>query len=156
MIGTTPPLVLKVHTDPSKPRRIGSDGRVKFTIGSLELYCAENRVEDRMEKNLAFYFMLYGGWPSQEPTAQIEEDALITIDFVAKPPEHTPEQGFEIVGCLSGMISRRFNHLTSSELGVEWLSPEADPGSLGVAIPPDYKGKQLPLWIFELTPSHED
>jgi hypothetical protein len=96
--------------------------------------------------------MMYGGWPSEEPIAQTEDGELITIDFVAKPPEDTPEQGFEIVGHLSGMISRRFNHLTSSELGVERLSPEADPGSLGVAIPPNYKGKQLPLWIFELTP----
>lgn len=156
MIGTTPPLVFKVHTDPSKPRVVGSDGRVKFTIGSVELYCAGNRIEDRTEKNLAFYLMLYGDWPSKKPTAQIEEGTLIAIDFVAEPIQDTPGQGFEMIGWLSKMIARRYNYLTSSEQGIDRLSPNADPGSLGVAIPRDYKSKQLPLWIFELTPSPED
>jgi hypothetical protein len=49
MIGTTPTLVFKLHTDPSKPRRVGSDGRVKFTIGSVDLYCGGKRIEDRLE-----------------------------------------------------------------------------------------------------------
>jgi hypothetical protein len=153
MIGTIPPLILKVHTDPYKPRIVGSDGRVKFTIGSMELYCAAKRIEDRLEKNLALYFMLYGEWPSQEPTTLIEEGALITIDFISKPIEETPGQGFEMIGWLSRMIARRYNDLTTSEKGIDRFSPEADPGSLGVAIPVDYKGKQLPLWIFNQRPN---
>lgn len=154
-IGTKPPLILKVLTDSSKPRTVQENGQVGFTIGGIELYSAETRIDDEYERNLAFYFMLYGDWPASEPEARIEDGQLISLDFVAAPIESTPGQGFEFIGDLSGMISRRYNDLTTSEGHIDRLSPSNEPSSLGILIPPDYKGKFLPLWRFHLKPNDD-
>jgi hypothetical protein len=149
MIATTPPLIFRVVTDANKPRSVDEQGRVGFTIGGVELYCGNTRIEGKFEQSLAFYFMLYGKWHSGEPEAHIENDQLLWIDIRAYPEETTSGQSFEFLGALSGMISQRYNELTTSEQGVERLSPAQEPGSLGVSIPQDYKGHHLPLWRFE-------
>lgn len=152
-VGTTPPLVLRLLTDVSKPRTVDESGHVKFTIGGVEVFCKGTRIDERAEKGLALYFILYGGWPCAEPKSKIEAGEFEAIDIEVRPHESTPGQGFELLGSLSSMISRRYNQLTVSKRGVERLSPSAEPGSLGVVIPSDYKGKQLPLWRFVLKPN---
>ena len=155
MVGTTPPLVFRVITDSNKPRSVDKTGRVGFAIGGIELYCADTRIEHNVEQNLAFYFMLYGDWCESELEAKIENGELLFFDLNFSPFEPTHEQKFEIIGRLSGMISRSYNDLTTSEKGVEQLIPLEEPGSLGVVIPPDYKGRHLPLWQFTQKPSYE-
>jgi hypothetical protein len=154
IVGTTPPLVLRLTADPSKPRTVdSSSGNVLFTIGGVEFYCAGTRIEEKVEKGLAFYLILHGDWEEKEPHAKIEDGKLVWIDFENVPREPVePEQEFEMIGTASGMISRRYHELTMSSKGVERLVPSAEPDTLGLRIPDGYKGKQLPLWRFIVKP----
>jgi len=155
-VATTPPLTWRVLTDPTQPRKVDSSGEVVFAIGDFEFYCGNRRIEDEQERNLAFYFMLYGDWEEEgEPEAYIENGNLIHFDFVVSHPAPTGGQQFEILGSLSGMISRRFKDLTAPEATIERLVPSAEPGSLGIVIPKDYKGERLPLWRFTLKPNYD-
>jgi Holliday junction resolvase len=154
-IGTRWPLTLRLLTDPQKARAVDDNGRVGFTIGNVELRCADEILTNRREKDLAFYFMLYGEWPASEPVALLEDGQLIAVDYSVAPIEPDEAQGFSMIGSLSGMISQRFNELTAPEGEIEKLVPLAEPGALGVSIPVDYESDQLPLWRFSQTPKSE-
>ena len=103
---------------------------------------------------MAWYFIRYGSWPCTN-TAQVTDGVLESIDFVFEPEmEMEEDQGFELLGPLSGMISRFYDDLTRGPNGgLRHLAPKREPGSLGVAIPKDYKGKALPLWRLHLRPA---
>lgn len=154
MIGTLPPLKLRLIADVNKSRTVDSRGQVIFTIGNVELYSAETKIEDDKERNIAFYLLLYGRWQELESRANIEKNQLISVDFVLGP-ETTSGQRFEFVGQLSSMISSRYNQLTTSQAGIERLTPKAEPGSLGLLIKDDYEGKYLKLWRFAVKPNYE-
>jgi len=154
-VGTTPPLVLRILTDPTKPRGVDDQGHVNFTIGKLEFYCGGLRIDSKEEQRMAHYFMLHGSWTGSEPRAHIIEGSLVHIDFEVNHPAPTSGQEFEILGYLSTMISRRFNDLTAPKGTIERLVPASSPGSLGIVIPRDYKGKHLPLWCFVQEPNYE-
>ena len=153
MVGTTPPLGFRLLTDSTKPRQIDKTGHVAFTIGGVELCCAGRVILEKAERNIAFYLILYGNWPASEPVAQIENDELIAMDYIARPVEETPGQGFEIVGSLSGMISRHYNNLTAPTGHIDRLTPAVDPATLGISLPDNYKGRHLPLWRLVLQPA---
>ena len=152
-IGTAPPLVVRFLTDPDKPRRVTDDGQVEFTVGRIELCCAGQLVTRKEEQNIILYFLLYGDWPIGEPQASIENGQLIAVEYSAEPIEKTPEQRFELIGSLSGMISRHYNELTAPAGKIEKLAPSLEPDSLGTDIPADYRGKELPLWRFIQQPA---
>jgi len=157
LIATTEPLSMKFITDSAKPRSIDESGHVTFTIGSVEFYCNSRLIEDDFEKQLAFYFMLYSNWESGDSVPEIQKGELISLTFVAKPQQSTPGQDFEMLGYLSDMISRRYDELTAKGSEVVRLRPTADdPSTLGVIIPPDYRGKHLPLWRFSVSPRQAD
>lgn len=151
LIATTPPLTMRVITDPAKPRRIDADGHVRFTIGALELYCGGVRIEDKFEQSLAFYFMLNSEWVVSAPKARIIDGNLVYFDFIAELVEPVVDQQFQMLGFLSEMISRNYNQLTTSDKGIDRLSLSVEPDALGILIPHGYDGKQLPLWRFSLT-----
>lgn len=153
-IGTTPPLILRFGTDKKKPRSINDEGNVAFTIGSVELKCGGNIIKSKFEKNLAFMFMIYGRWPSSEPRAIIENNKLLAIEFTSEPEEYDDIQGFSIIGSLSDMIAQRYNELTTTDGEVVRLSPSVEPGTLGINIPKDFKGENLPLWQLILQPNY--
>ncbi len=152
-IGIRVPLVLRIITDPNKPRTITRSGNVTYTIGAIQLLNADTDIVDEQEKKIAYYLFLFGDWPISRPRAKIENNELIAIDFEVKPEEQNQGQGFEIIGSLSGMISRFFNVLTAPSGQIEKIFPMAEPGSLGITIPTDYKGKQLSLWRFTVQPN---
>jgi hypothetical protein len=155
-INAIPPLVCRILADPSKPHSIDELGNTDFTIGGFEFLSAGMRIEDKNEQNLAFYFMLYGAWMQDgEPRAQVENGNLISIEFIVEPTEPVPEQEFQMLGSLSGMISSQFNYLTAPESALERLTPTVEPGSLGVVIPEGYKGKDLRLFCFRLKPNYD-
>lgn len=154
MIGTLPPLVLRMIADPNGPRTVGKNGQGLFRIGNVELYSVDTKIDDPTERNIAFYIMLYGEWPVDEPQALVRDNRLLAVDFRAAPTDTTPGQGFEFVGSLSGMISHRYNDLTATEDGVERLSPAVQPGSLGILLNRDYKGRFLPLWRLSVQPDY--
>lgn len=152
MIGTTPPLAFRVLSNPEEVRTIDGNGQVEFTIGAIECYCGGNKIEEKLETNLAFYLVLFGGWPSKDPVAKIEDGKLLHFEFIAEPESTEPGQNFQMLGSLSSMISRRYAMLTTDDIGVTRLAPVQEPGTLGVVIPVDYKGKQLRLWRFIIKP----
>lgn len=154
-IGTTPPLTLKVLTDTTQPRFVDEKGKVKFTIGSVELYCGDTRIDDDKEMSLAFYFMLFGDWYEKSP-AEIEGNQLISLSFIFEPPERTTEQGFDMIGSLSGMVSRHFSAVTAPEGDVIKLSPRQEPEFFRIELPSNCKGKYLKLWCFRLMPMKND
>lgn len=154
MIGTTPPLTFRICADLSKPRTVGQDGVVQFTAGGFELYCGGNLIEDDDEKELAFYLMLYGDWQSSQPQANITNNCLESIDYVANPIEPVENQNFDILGALSGMISRKYKQMTNKQGEIARLAPSVEPGSLGILIDKSYKGKSLPLWRMEIRPNY--
>ena len=85
-----------------------------------------------------------------------ENGQLVHLGFIARPSETVPDQGFELFGWMSEMISRHYLALTMSDEGqeIERLLPSThlDPGSLGVLVPDDYRGKSLRLWRFFTDP----
>ena len=52
MVGTVPPLSLRLYADPNKPRSVGENGQVHFTIGRVALYAYGKEITDEFEKNL--------------------------------------------------------------------------------------------------------
>lgn len=153
-VGTTPPLSLRFVTDANEPRKIDDSGIVEFTIGSVELSCGGNVIQDKEEERLLFYLMRYGNWPFSEPRAVIENNELLAIEFLAAPVEEDLGQEFSLIGPISTMIARRYNELTAPEGQINTLTPQVEPDSLGMAIPKDYKGKQLRLWRFFQEPNY--
>jgi hypothetical protein len=148
MVGTVPPLRFRVTTDSTRPRHIGEDGQVVFVIGGIELYCRDTRVTKPLEQRIALFLMMYGDWPGEEGETEIKNDELIEFEFVFEPIEPDVQQGFQFIGSISGMISRRFDSLTSEEGAIERLSPGTERSNLGITIPEDYQGEALPLWRF--------
>lgn len=161
IIGTLPPLRMRILSDPSKPRAVSKvlPGRsqIEFTIGSVEFYCGDTQIDDAKEKSIAFYLMLYGSkWEEEEPLVDIKGDELIALDFVKRPVGHDHKREFEIVGELSSMISDAYADLTVGDSGIHRLTPPLEPGSLGIFIDPNYKGVHLPLWRFYLHPNYDE
>jgi hypothetical protein len=154
-IGTTPPLILRFIADKAKPYSIDDKGFANFTIGEIEFRCGANVIRDKTEQQFAFYFMLCGDWYTGAPEAIIEDNKVVAIDYIAKPETTTPGQGFEIIGAMSSLISRRYRDLVLTSSSGERISTSAEPASLGLMIPEDYKSKTLPLWRFHLKPNRK-
>ena len=148
MVGTVPPLRSRVITDPTRPRHVDEDGQVVFAIGGIELHCGDTRITKPLEHRIALFLMMYGDWPGEEGETEIRDDELIAFEFVVEPIRLDVQQGFQLIGSMSGMISRRFDSLTSGEGTIERLSPSTDSSNLGITIPEDYEGQALPLWRF--------
>lgn len=151
-IGTTPSLSLRLVADKNKPRKVEEDGKVRFVIGEIQFLCGDNKIRDDNEKIIAFSLMMFGGWETREPVAEIDNDNLVSFAYEAVPLEKTPDQGFEIMDELSSMISRQFRWLTAPDGKVEMLGVGPDESFLGKLIPKDYKGKDLPIWRFAILP----
>ena len=151
-VGTTPPLVCRLLENSDRPPKIDANGRIKFTIRQVEIECAGRLVTEKNEKNLAFQLMLFGEWPASERLI-VDGGRLLGVEHLAAPISRTPGQGFEFIGTLSRMASRRFDELTAPSGTIERLAPDiGDPGTLTPAIPVDYVGQQLPLWILVQQP----
>ena len=146
-IGTRVPLTPRLVANRKKTRRVSEDGRVQFTIGDVEVLCAGRRIEQKAEQAIGLYLMQWGDWPMEAPVLCVKDGELYGVDYVAEPEETTPGQGFEMVGSLSGMISKQFYELTVEAGQIARLAPRTEPGSLGIEIPVDYRGADLPLWI---------
>ncbi len=143
-LATLPPLTV-----------VNESGEAMFRIGAVEMYCNDKLINDPREQDIAFFLMLYGEWSSSEGEAHIENNEIIHLDFTSSPVQAHEKQSFEMIGNISGMISRRFNALTSNEGSVERISPQTDISDLGIQIPSDYKGEVLHLWRFILQPPTE-
>lgn len=156
MIGTIPPLALRLHADPLKPRTVSDSGEAPFTIGRVSLHSGDEEITDETEKKLAWFLMLNGRWTNLQQTAKIDDSQLEYMELSVSPEETTEKQGFEIVGTMSQMISKQYLRATSDEGTIKSFAPKVEANQLGVVIPPDYKGEALPLWRFLMQPNFDD
>jgi len=114
--------------------------------------CANQEVTDDIEKNILFNFISFGTWVEQDLELIMENDKLLGIKIVYAPNELT-EQGYEIIGLLSGMISNKFKELTIKNGEVESMDLGINPSEFKIFIPNDYDSKILPLWQFIISPN---
>lgn len=155
-IGTAPPLVIELVADKTKNATIDENYHANFIIGDVKIYSRDKEVQDKMEKNIAFYLMRFGSWDCGEPEAILDEHHnLDSVRFTFNPPslENATEQGFDIIGQLSSMITSAFNEQTIYEQQVTAIDTKVEPDMFSVKIPENYKGKNLPLWRFNIQPN---
>lgn len=154
-IGTTYPLTLKLLAAMDQPRTISPEGIVSMRIGSVEMRAADVLLEDKNERNIALYLMMYGKWEYDGGRIELDEASLPVAAIHTSSPEGiTPNQGFEIVGCVSSLYSQHYNSLTLDGGRVSRLNLK-EPTSLAPVIPRDLEKKQLPMWRFTLQPNFE-
>ena len=154
-IGTTPPLKFRLVANREKPGVIREDGTVEFTIGKVELWCGPNEIKEKLEKSIAFYFMLWGKWPCSRGIAKINNGVLEAVEYIAEPENYTDNQNFEFVGELSGMLSRQYNEATSTKGQITCFSPKIEPEMMNILMDINHKGDKLPLSRFILRPNYE-
>jgi hypothetical protein len=157
LIGTVPPLSIKVFTNPDEPRSVADDGMATFTIHRIALYAAGTEIVDPLEQEIAWFLMNHGRWTETEAPAEVEHGDLVSFEFQLTPRENeNPEQEFVGVGWLSQMVSTQYRELTVADGKVATLSPNMHPAALGVVIPIEYKGTAVRLWRFRLQPNYDD
>jgi hypothetical protein len=133
MIGTKFPLMLRLPAAIDKPRSINAQGEVQIHLAGWEFYCAGERLEDELEKLLAFYLMLYGKWQDGGPGAELDSDRVPTaVLYMFEPEETHAGQGFEMIGSLSSMFSTFYNSVTLEESRVANLAHYDDPSKLAL------------------------
>lgn len=112
-IGTTYPLTLKLLAAMGQPRTISPEGIVSMRIGSVEIHSADVLLEDKTERNIALYLMMYGKWEYDGGHIELDKEGLPVAAIHTSSPEGiTPNQGFEIVGWVSSLYSHHYNSLT--------------------------------------------
>jgi hypothetical protein len=143
----------------SGPVGVGAQLLLEGQQARLKLICKDQEITDEVEKNIAWYLMLYGKWESTGPTeAKIVDGQFEYAEDTFMPVEPADDegkgQGFAIIGWLSSMYSAFYRQSTAPKGRIGQVRLEAVPGRLGRLIPEGYHGKSLPLWIFILTPAH--
>lgn len=151
-VGTAPNLELHLLADPREANEVDGSGCAEFTARDVKIYCAGQEVIDQNEKRIALFLMRYGDWQEESAEGIIEQGRLSGLKFVYMP-QHQEEPNFALVGQLSSMISTGFRELTMNSKGVKSLSIGLNPSVFEIIIPENYKGKNLPLWRFVLTPN---
>lgn len=149
-IGTVPPLSLRIYTDKQKPHSISEDGTSILTIGKVEILANNIPITLESEQRIAFALMQYGNWKETNKVVTTKQSPkeVDYIEFSYFPEEYDESQGISIIGSLSTIISRQYGYLTAPKGKIRCLSPDVEPGTLGVNIPEGYEGEALPLWRF--------
>ena len=156
IIGTIPPLALRLDADATKSRKVNDEGKVGFTIGKAALYSGGIEITEPDEIRLAWMFMLHGKWTDYKNTATIENKLLEAIEFSVTPEIYTQNQGFEFIGSMSQIITNQYLEVTSAGKDIKALAPTNAPNEFGAIIPHDYEGKALHLWRFTQQLNFED
>lgn len=152
MIGTIPPLSLRVYADPNYPREVAM-GFAAFTIQRVALMSGETELTSDLDRKIAWYMMLYGKWTDVRQPVSTTDGKVDFIEMAAFPETPSDEQNWEFIGSHSEMVSKQYLEQTSAEGAIQRLSPIAQPDSLGVIIPPDFHGDDLSLFSFVQRPN---
>lgn len=157
LIATIPPLSIRIIADTNKEQPLDKTGNRTIEIKDIEIYSGKTKIYEKIERNIAFFMILFGDWTSISFPAHIEKGKLVYFDIRCLPPEIVKNQEFQMIGCLSGMIAKRYDFLTVSDVNkkIEKISPNVEPGSLGILIDKNYSGKYLKLWRFKVTPNYK-
>lgn len=155
MIGTVPPLSLRVYADPMKPREILESGQVSFTIGHIAFLAGETELRSELDQKISWFLFLYGEWDDCKETVATTGNQIDFLSFSVSPRQNETEQAWNVVGTQSSMISKQYLDQTSVEGSVKRLSPVAQPDELGVIIPRDFYSDGLRLWCLVLHPRND-
>ncbi len=151
MIGTKPPLKLRLFADKSKPRFISADGEACLTVSHAVMFCGDINIIDPVERNIAWIFMEFGDWDCGEPQASMSGSELNAIELRWMPRERANErEDFEMIGTLSSMFSRYYATQTLAEEGVVQTEAELTPDWFAPLVANDQRSGILPLWRFIL------
>lgn len=154
-IGTTPLLRLIFQSDPAKSCTLSDAGQLEMTIGNVTMFCRDNEITSKMEKDILWIFMQFGEWEMHGPEVVITGDRLDGFQFKWNPKQlANPSENFEFIGALSSMFSRYYAVKTFGKEGVvqteaeftpDWFAPLVN-GNTG-AMP------NIPIWRFVLQPN---
>jgi hypothetical protein len=153
LLGTTPPLVFRLRVDQESPvDPETSEARVRVT--DVELLANGRRLENALERRIAFCFLRFGQWEVEQELQFGSEGEVVAVDLIASPPAPAAEaaatQGFASVGMLSSLYAALFDEATLSDEGeVDQLERRPEPNELAELIPDDFwnqPNRVLPLW----------
>jgi hypothetical protein len=153
LIATRFPLRVRVVADPDKPSNVGDNGVAHFSVRSREFYCGDQRIEDGLEMRIALLLLAFGDWSRGPPDVECDGDRVIAIEFRSEPRqmnEEIGERGWDFIATLSSLVTGMHHAATEDEAGVMGVRAPFEPGRMGALIPPDYDGKALPLWRFQI------
>lgn len=148
LIGTVPPLSLRLYADPSYPSSIDDNGFVNFKIKRVCM-CADNKeIISRNEEHIAWILMLLGNWTNVQTPARIENKQLIYFDIEVHPECFDNNNDFQLLGSVSRIISKEYIRLTTKGNSIKQLMPNTKLSNIREVIPHDYHGTVLRLWRF--------
>lgn len=156
MIAAVPPLVCRLHADPDRPSFIRADDQAHFTIGALSFHTEQKEILNDRERQIAFYLMFHSSWEEDGAIASMNGERIEYVEIAAKQAgEKVPDQEFESLGTLAGMISSYYKWLTTADDSVVRLTPQLEPAELAPGFDEAYRGEFLRLWQFRLEPNYE-
>lgn len=155
MLAAVPPISLRLYPDETKPRRVDDHGLAAFTVKDACLSVGSERIEDKFEQQLGWFFFLHGKW-----SHVFRNDSLIgrNVEFIelcVEPEEDTAaDDAFPCasLGFMSQMVSHQYQIETGLGGDVRNISPRSQPDAFGIDIPSDYRGNVLKLWRFMVWP----
>ena len=151
-LGTLPPLALHLHL-PSAQIAPYPDGQLDWNRATRSFTMAGKIIRNAEEKRFAWYLLQFGSWNSVRNEEAELEDGSRVHSFYAEPEEWETEQGFAMIGTLSGMISNAFRFQTQRDGRVSAIVPDAAINSLGTHLPEGPSGVDLKLWRFKILPN---
>ncbi len=158
-IGSRSPMKFRIVSDPTEPRRVEEDGAATFTIKCCELWSEGRLITSPAEQKLGTFLYLYGDWEILESPMHAEAGEVIYVEHHFGLDEEISCQernGFEIVGVLSSMISRRHALATSEGGEVHGIRAPFMPGEVLDMIPEDYRGEALPIFRHRVHPKRSE
>lgn len=155
-VGAVPPLVCRIHADPNRPSVLREKNHADFTIGGLSFFSEGKEILNEKERQIAFYLMFHSDWVEGEPVAKMKGERIeyVEIEFRQENDKY-PDQEFEMLGTLAGMITNYYKWLTTANNEIVRLTPHLDPSDLAPALDDEYRGEVLRLWQLELKPNYE-
>lgn len=151
LIGTKPPLKLKLYANKSKERKIiGSE--CNFMIDKMELYSDSKIIKDIEEQSIVWNLMLFGEWNNTiRAVLENNSDLIDYIEYIFLPDDYNINKNFYPIAYASGIITNQFFFSTSTKDGkLKNITPVGFDYNFGINISKTYKKKDLPLWIFHI------
>lgn len=152
-LATVYPLVLRLVVDSDRISGTDAESTHRMVIRDVQLFAGGKEIEDKTEKDIAFYFMMNGRWHEEGPTAIMDGSEGKAIEFVSSPEDPDLNPDFAIISSASTLASVHFNALTTQDGEVCRLHirrigqhpfPRADS---------QYASSALPIWRFIMQPS---
>jgi len=154
-VATRAPLRVLLTMDQERTSPVRDDGMVIFTIGEAQMYCRDRELTEPNDQEIAWMFMRYGQWKIEGAEAVLDGDRLKAIEYRWEPVKPS-DQGFDMVGSLSGMFARYWAEQTVDKGEVVQLRASLQPEWLERLIVRNRGDNDLPLWQFLLEPNYDE